>query len=74
MTTTELYEIHCINIQLVQSLLASDIPAYTIEQETGMSRATICKIRNNEISLANITVKNLIALDKFAKKHIINTK
>lgn len=74
MNEIDLYEVHYINIQLVQSLLTSNVPAYTIEQETGMSRTTICKIRNNEISLANITVKNLVALDEFAKKHIVNTK
>ncbi|WP_225902277.1 hypothetical protein [Streptococcus mutans] len=51
--------------QVEMALLDKTIPAYTLESETGMSRATISKFRKNEVDFEKISLKNIIAIQKW---------
>lgn len=55
-----------INTTQVEMVLSNKtIPAYTLESETGMSRATISKFRKNEVDFEKISLKNIIAIQKW---------
>lgn len=51
--------------QVEMALSNKAIPAYTLESETGMSRATISKFRKNEVDFEKISLKNIIAIQKW---------
>lgn len=51
--------------QVEMVLLDKTIPAYTLESETGMSRATISKFRKNEVDFEKISLKNIMAIQKW---------
>lgn len=55
-----------INTTQVEMVLSNKaIPAYTLESETGMSRATISKFRKNEVDFEKISLKNIMAIQKW---------
>ena len=55
-----------INTSRIEHVLTNKaIPAYMLEAETGMSRMTIGKIRKGEAKVENITLKNIMAIQKW---------
>ncbi|WP_232459438.1 hypothetical protein [Streptococcus mutans] len=55
-----------INTTQVEMVLSNKaIPAYTLESETGMSRATISKFRKKEVDFEKISLKNIMAIQKW---------
>ena len=55
-----------INTTKVEMVLSNKaIPAYTLEAETGMSRATISKYRKWEVDFEKISLKNIMAIQKW---------
>ena len=55
-----------INTTQVEMVLSNKaIPAYTLESETGMSRATISKFRKNEVDFEKISLKNIMAIQNW---------
>ena len=55
-----------INTTQVEMVLSNKaIPAYTLESETGMSRVTISKFRKNEVFFEKISLKNIMAIQKW---------
>lgn len=47
-----------INTENIKKLIASDVSAYQIEKETGVSRMTITNYRNNKSNLMNMSLEN----------------
>lgn len=43
----------------------SAVPAYALESETGMSRATISKYRKGEVDFQKISLKNIMAIQRW---------
>ncbi|MEY8700931.1 hypothetical protein AALH12_07025 [Streptococcus ferus] len=55
-----------INTTRVQMVLSNKaIPAYSLEAETGMSRSTISKYRKGEVDFEKISLKNIMAIQKW---------
>ena len=55
-----------IDTVMVKMVLESkDIPAYNLEAETGMSRATISRYRKGKVDFDRISLKNIMAIQKW---------
>ncbi|EZX75040.1 hypothetical protein V110_02630 [Staphylococcus aureus Chi-8] len=54
----------------VRELLDSQISAYKIESETGISRSLISKLRKGDLTLETIYTKNTLALFDYAIEHL----
>ncbi|MDN2452510.1 hypothetical protein [Lactobacillus sp. UCMA15818] len=53
-----------IDLSKIKKLLDSDISAYAISEETGLTRAMINRYRKNESKLENMTIKVALKLQK----------
>lgn len=62
------FENGIVDFQAVKDLIASDISAWQIESDTGISRTTIGNYRNGKASLLNMTVKNAMILTSYTEK------
>lgn len=56
------------DMDVVESILNSDISAYEIEKRTGISRMTITNYRNKKADPEKMTVLNAIKLTRFGKE------
>lgn len=54
----------------VKELLDSQITAYKIEAETGVSRSMISKLRKGDLKIETTYTKNTLALFDYAIKHL----
>lgn len=54
----------------VEELLESQITAYKIEAETGVSRSLISKLRKGDLNVETTYTKNTLALFDYAIKHL----
>lgn len=55
-----------INTSQVEMVLSNKaVPAYTLEAETGMSRATISKYRKGEVDFEKISLKNIMKIQSW---------
>lgn len=54
----------------VRELLESQISAYKIETETGISRSLISKLRKGDLKLETTYTKNTLALFDYAIEHL----
>ncbi len=53
--------------ELIQKLFDSDLSSLHIAKQTGVPQSTIYRIRKNERSLDNLTLKNAELLSEFAE-------
>lgn len=56
--------------QTIQKLLDSEITAYQIEKDTGISRAKIGRLKNGKNDLNNLSLESAGKLYKYAKAHL----
>lgn len=49
----------------IKKLLESDITAYRISKETGISESQLSRMKKGEIEIGRITLDNAIKLNKF---------
>ncbi|KRL39901.1 hypothetical protein [Liquorilactobacillus nagelii] len=54
-----------IDLSKIEKLLSSDISAYAIAEETGLTRAMINRYRTGDTKLENMTIKTALKLQKF---------
>ncbi|MEY8604579.1 hypothetical protein AALK46_12730 [Staphylococcus nepalensis] len=54
----------------VEELLESQITAYKIEAETGVSRSKISRLRNGDLNIETTYTKNTLALFDYAIEHL----
>ncbi len=54
----------------IRDLLESQISAYKIETETGVSRSLISKLRKGDLKLETTYTKNTLALFDYAIEHL----
>lgn len=54
----------------VKELLDSQITAYKIEAETGVSRSMISKLRKGDLKIETTYTKNTLALFDYAIEHL----
>lgn len=57
-----------IDIQKIKKLIDSRIPAYTIEKETGVSRATLSNYRTGKADVMKMTLENGLKLSKYQEE------
>lgn len=55
-----------IDIAAIQRLLNSDISAYKIEKDTGVSRMTLTNIKNGKADLLKLQLRNAVLLSDYA--------
>lgn len=55
-----------IDISAVHRLLNSDISAYKIEKDTGVSRMTLTNIKNGKADLLKLQLRNAVLLSNYA--------
>ena len=56
--------------QTIQKLLDSEITAYQIEKDTGISRAKIGRLKNGKNDLNNLSLETASKLYEYAKAHL----
>ena len=54
-----------IDLSKIEKLLSSDISAYAIAKETGLTRAVVNRYRTGDTALENMTIKTALKLQKF---------
>lgn len=54
-----------VNIDNIQALIESDISAWQIEKETGISRMNITNYRNGKGEIVNMSLANAIKLSEY---------
>lgn len=54
----------------IKRLLESEITAYQIEKDTGISRAKIGRLKNGKNDLNNLTLETAGKLYEYAKAHL----
>ncbi|MBF7029746.1 Trp family transcriptional regulator [Staphylococcus kloosii] len=56
--------------QTIKRLLESEITAYQIEKDTGISRAKIGRLKNGKNDLNNLSIETAGKLYEYAKAHL----
>lgn len=56
--------------QTIQQLLDSEITAYQIEKDTGISRAKIGRLKHGKNDLNNLSLETASKLYEYAKAHL----
>lgn len=56
--------------QTIKRLLESEITAYQIEKDTGISRAKIGRLKNGKNDLNNLSLETASKLYEYAKTHL----
>lgn len=56
--------------QTIEHLLDSEITAYQIEKDTGISRAKIGRLKNGKNNLDNLSLETAGKLYEYAKAHL----
>lgn len=56
--------------EVIQKLLDSEITAYQIEKDTGISRAKIGRLKNGKNDLKNSSLETAGKLYEYAKAHL----
>lgn len=56
-------------INNIHSLLQSELSAYKIEQQTGINRSTIARLRNGKIEINNLTLENALKLNNLWEEY-----
>ncbi|MCG3418952.1 helix-turn-helix domain-containing protein [Oceanobacillus jordanicus] len=56
-------------IQNIEALLHSKITAYKIQQETGINRSTIGRLKSGEIEIVKLSLENALKLSDLWHTH-----
>ncbi|WP_339233772.1 hypothetical protein [Oceanobacillus sp. FSL W7-1281] len=55
-------------IKNIEELLASEITAYKIQQQTGINRSTVGRLKNKEIEIKKLSLENALKLNDLWEK------